>query len=171
MTHPLSFLPQQSRKPLFYGFLALTIAIFGIFNVLDAPLRTTPAPNGIVSYELAGSVDSAQAMIASWDESARQYAAFGLGFDYLFMPVYALALCLGILLANDDRNGRIAALAGWAVLAAPLFDAVENFALWRQLINGAVSPLPQFAAACASVKFFLLIGGVLSALFLRFYRR
>ena len=54
MKHPLEFIPLNLRKPLFYVFFAMTIAIFGIFNILDQPLRTDVAPNGIVSLELAG---------------------------------------------------------------------------------------------------------------------
>lgn len=171
MNHPLSLIPKNFRKPMFYLFLASTLLIFGIFRFLDAPLRTSAAPNGIVSYELAGSVESAQAMIGSWDENARQYAAFGLGFDYLFMPVYALALSFGVLLAAGERNTLLSGLAGWGVLAAPWFDAVENFALWKILIEGPGAPLPQVAAVCASIKFFLLIAGLLSALFLNFYKK
>src|SRR5512137_1524328 len=100
MHHPLEFVPQNLRKPMFYVFLALTVLIFGIFRFLDAPLRTSTAPNGIVSFELAGGVEDARSMIASWDANARLFAAFGLGFDYLFMPVYAFALSFGLLLAG-----------------------------------------------------------------------
>ena len=39
MKHPLEFIPLNLRKPLFYVFFAMTIAIFGIFNILDQPLQ------------------------------------------------------------------------------------------------------------------------------------
>jgi hypothetical protein len=35
----------------------------------------------VVSLQLAGSVEKAQQIIASWDETARLMAAFGLGLD------------------------------------------------------------------------------------------
>jgi hypothetical protein len=167
MNYPLNFIPQNLRKPMFYVFLAITIAIFGIFRILDQPLRTAAAPNGIVSFELARTVDASQAMVDSWDANARLFAAFGLGFDFLFMPVYALALSLGLLLAIEDKKNRYAAFAawmGWGVFAATLFDATENYALWHILIGGAISPYPAIAAWCATFKFTLLIVGLVTAL-------
>ncbi len=167
MQHPLSFIPTALRKPLFYSFFALTILIFGVFRLLDQPLRTDAAPSGIVSFELAGQIEPAQDMINSWDANARLFAAFGLGLDYLFMPAYAIALSLGLLLAINNRKNRYGAFAawmGWGVLAAALFDAVENYALWRELIGPVVDPFPQIAAFCAAVKFILLIVGLVTAL-------
>jgi hypothetical protein len=162
MRHPLEFLPYDLRKPFFYVFFALTLIIFGVFSQLDQPLRNDSAPSGIVSFELARDVNSAQRMADSWGADARLVAAFGLGFDYLFMPVYASALSLGLLLALDNKPARyrsFAALMGWGVFVAALFDAVENYALWHTLTQNAASPYPQIAALCAIIKFTLLILG------------
>ena len=186
MKHPLENIPSTSRKPLFWAFLAGTLILFAVFRVLDAPLRTTAAPNGIVSFELAGTPFQAQAIIDSWHEMAflvssvegepvpgfvsRAYAfaAFGLGVDYLFMPVYATALALGILLAAGKHGSwfaRFGAWLGWGVYAAALFDAVENYALARMLLMNQVwSPYPEVAAFSASVKFVLLSLGLVYAL-------
>ena len=172
MKHPLEFIPLNLRKPLFYVFFAMTIAIFGIFNILDQPLRTDSAPNGIVSFELARKVDSAQSMVDSWDANSRLFAAFGLGFDYLFMPTYALALSLGLLIAVGNKKNRYAVFAtwmGWGVFAAAIFDAVENYMLWRVLTGDIISPYPEIAAICATIKFILLILGLVTALSGRFF--
>ena len=186
MKHPLESIPSTSRKPWFWTFLAGTLILFAVFRVLDAPLRTTAAPNGIVSFELAGTPFQAQAIIDSWHEAAflassvagqpvpglvsRAYAfaTFGLGIDYLFMPVYATALALGILLASG-RHGSwfrtFGAWLGWGAYTAALFDAVENYALARMLlINQVWSPWPETAAFSASVKFLLLLLGLFYAL-------
>ena len=167
MKHPLDFIPQTLRKPLFYFFFACTLVIFGIFRPLDVPLQTSAAPNGIISFELARTLDSSQAMIRSWDENARLVAAFGLGFDYLFMPVYAVALSLGLLLSGNEKPNLYHSLTvwlGWGAFAAALFDMVENYALWR-VLTGSVDPMfPQIAAFCATIKFILLIVGLLTAL-------
>ena len=165
MRHPLKFIPGNLRKPIFFVFLALNLLIFGVFRVLDAPLQTAAAPGGIVSFELARTVGTAQSILTSWDTNARAYAAFGLGFDYLFMPVYACALSLGILLLMNGKPAwtlQFSAWMGWGVFAAALFDAMENYALWMQLIGGAVSPFPEIAALCASLKFALLAVGLLT---------
>ena len=167
MQHPLEFIPLYFRKPLFYFFFAFTLVIFGVFRPLDAPLQTSAAPSGIVSFELARTLDSSQAMINSWDENARLTAAFGLGFDYLFMPVYAVALSLGLLLAGSGKTAwyyTSTAWLGWGAFAAALFDMVENYGLWR-VLTGSVDPMfPQIAAFCATIKFILLIAGLLTAL-------
>jgi hypothetical protein len=163
MRHPLDFIPVSSRKPIFFTALALTLIVFAIFRVLDAPLRTLAAPNGIVSFELAGSPANTQAMIDSWDARARLFAAFGLGFDYLFMPTYVLALALGILLAAGRHQGGfklVGAVAGWGVFAAAVFDALENLGLTISLLNGVSAPWPQVSAFSATLKFTLLLAGL-----------
>jgi hypothetical protein len=165
MQHPLGFIPQQLRKSLFYVFFVLTLIIFGVFRGLDTPLRTDAAPSGIVSFELARTVDIAQSIIKSWDSNARLFAAFGLGLDYLFMPVYALALSLGLLLTLNGRTGwyyHLTAWMGWGTFAAAVFDAVENFSLWKELTGGVFSPYSQIAALCATLKFALLILGLIA---------
>ncbi len=174
MHHPLEFIPHQLRKPLFYTFFTLTVLIFGVFSQSEQYLRTSAAPSGIVSFELARDLGTSQAIVDSWDANARLVAAFGLGFDYLFMPTYALALSLGLLLAMNGKMGGyyyFAAWMGWGAFAAALFDAVENYALWNVLVNDAFSPYPQIAALCATAKFILLIVGLVTALAGRFIRR
>lgn len=165
MKHPFEFLPQHTRKPLFYFFFALTLFIFGIFNMLDQRLKTEAAPNGIVSFEMARNVDLSQRIINSWNADARLAAAFGLGFDYLFMPVYALALSLGLILARENKPlpyQSLAALMGWGALLAAIFDTVENYALWHILMHDAESPYPQVATICATIKFTLLLLGLVT---------
>ncbi len=160
MRHPLEFVPVSLRKPLFIFFLAATVLIFVIFRFIDVP-------GGIVAYELAGSTKNAADILKTWDEAARLKAAFGLGFDYLFMPVYAMAIALASLLVAGRHAGwlkSLGAVAGWGAFAAAAFDAVENVALWRILSNGASDPWPGVAAGCASVKFFLFFAGILVAL-------
>lgn len=159
MQHPLELVPAGYRKTFFFTLLALTLILFAVFRVLDQPLRTDAAPNGIVSFELAGTPHQAERMIASWSSRARLNAAFGLGIDYLFMPIYALALASGTLLAVQKHAGcvkSLGALAGYGAFAAVLFDAVENFLLWQVLLGAVESSYPAIAAICASIKFGLL---------------
>jgi len=91
MNHPLEFIPAPRRKPLFWLFFALTLTIFGVFQALDTWLKTRAAPAGIITFEFARNAHEAGQIIGSWSLPARISAAFGLGLDYLFMPVYALA--------------------------------------------------------------------------------
>lgn len=185
MKHPLEFVHISHRKRFFFLFLTLTAVIFGIFRFLDQPLRTDAAPNGIVSFELAGTPQSARAITDSWrlqslllSSVADQpdpnivnipysYAAFGLGLDYLFMPAYALALAFGTLLVTQKHTGwlnSLAVVAGYGAFVAAMFDAVENFALWQVLLGVYESGYPALAAFCALIKFGLLIFGLAIAL-------
>ncbi len=165
MIHPLGFIPFNRRKAIFWTFFLLTLAFFAVFQVLDAPLKTT-ASSGIVSYELARTPETATAMVASWDPRARHFVAFGLGLDFLFMPVYAIALSAGILLAAGRHRGVWSALGnalGWGAFAAVGFDMVENIALFS-ILNGSVAANPQIAFWCANLKFGLLLSGMLYGL-------
>jgi hypothetical protein len=165
---PLDFIPAPRRIPLFRLFFGLTIAFFAVFSFLDQPLRTPTAPNGIVSFELAHTPEAASAILASWDESARLVAAFGLGLDFLFIPVYATALSLAVMIAAGRRRGvgwdALGKALAWGAFLATGFDAVENMALLHILLNGPFSVVPQVAFWCASVKFALLLAGLAYAL-------
>ena len=181
MRHPLEGIPNPYRKSLFFAFLVLTIVLFAILRVLDQPLRTDAAPNGIVSFELAGDPLTARAITDSWKQLSLAlssvagqpnaevvntpyvFAAFGLGVDYLFMLTYALALAFGTLLAAQKHTGWLkflGVLAGYGAFAAALFDAVENFALLRILLGAIQSSYPAIAAYCATAKFGLLTFGI-----------
>ena len=166
MKHPLDFVSDSFRKRLFFIFLFLTILLFAVFRVLDEPLRTSAAPNGIVSFELAGTPANAEAIVSAWSQDGKFFAAVGLGIEYLFMPLYSLALAFGTLLAAGRHGGWIkslGAVAGWGAFAAALFDAVENYALFQVLLGAYQSSYPAIAAFCATLKFGLLIFGLVYA--------
>ena len=167
MKHPLEFVPGAARKQLFLIFLFLTLFLFAVFRVLDQPLRTSAAPSGIVSFELARTPDVAEEILSSWSREGKFNAAFGLGLDYLFMLLYAFALAFGTLLAAGRHLGwlkSLGAVAGYGAFAAALFDAVENFALFQTLLGAVDTSYPAIAAICATIKFALLIFGLLYAL-------
>ena len=182
MQHPLEIIPAEYRKRIFFALLTLTLSLFAVFRVLDQPLRTHVAPNGIISFEFAGNAQTARAITDSWKQMSLLlssvagqpnpdilnvpylFAAFGLGLDYLFMPIYALALAFGTLFAAGRHAGwfrSLGAVAGYGAFVAALFDAVENYALLQILWNKIYSPYPEIAYYCASLKFVLLIFGIL----------
>ena len=164
ITHPLGFIPDGKRKTVFYVALAATLIVMAIFRfVLDPPLQTEAAPQGIVSFELAGSQLIAEEIIASWDATAQLYAAFGLGFDFLFMPIYATAIALGVLLAARRHPGKFATVGiwvGWGAFAAALFDSAENICLFNLLLGNNGANYAGMAAIYATVKFGLILLGI-----------
>jgi hypothetical protein len=168
INHPLEFVPVLQRRPVLFLFIGLSLLCYLVFISLDRPLAATTPPTGIVAFELAGSPEIASAMIVSWSENSRLNVAFGLGFDFLFMPIYAISLGLAVLMAMYRRNGvwvKIGGLIGWGVVFAPLFDSIENIALFGQLTGSPILQLAGLALNCALIKFGLLILGTVYALF------
>lgn len=180
MRHPLEFFPKNLHKTFFYIFFLLTLVLFVVFRALDQPLQTDTAPHGIISFELAGNVLTARSITDSWKQIslllsatgdpepdivnvAYSIAAFGLGLDYLFMPVYALALGFGSLLASQKHSTwlhSLSILAAYGAFAAATFDALENYFLFQILLGKVGAGYPKIAAVCAVLKFGLLASGI-----------
>ena len=93
--HPFDFIPPGWWPRFFWPLLGLTILLMFVMGVTGSPLTTEAAPYGVVSFELAGSVENAQNIMNSWDADAELRAAFGLGLDYLFMVSYASTIAFG----------------------------------------------------------------------------
>jgi len=162
--NPLMFIDPKNRKKVLIFLLSAIILIFIVFRFLDIPLQTDAAPSGIVSFELAGSQEKTGQILASWDVRAKLFAAFGLGFDYLFMVVYATFISLICLMASERYTGwfsRLGTLLGWGAYLAALFDTVENIALWNLLSSDISHIWPILAMWCASFKFTFIIIGLL----------
>ncbi|GAB4396170.1 MAG: hypothetical protein OHK0052_17110 [Anaerolineales bacterium] len=166
MKHPLQALSHRQQAVLFRITFALTLLIFGIFAIIGAPLQTPAAPQGIVSFELVANVQQAQAMVDSWEGTAPLWAAFGLGFDYLFMPMYALAASVACLWAARTFGESDSPLApagiplAWGAWLAGCLDALENAALLRMLVISPENPYPQIARLAAQAKFALLLAAI-----------
>ncbi|HUS94260.1 MAG TPA: hypothetical protein VMZ24_03675 [Patescibacteria group bacterium] len=77
--------------------LIVTALIMVVLSFTGRNLITDAAPGGILSYELAGHEDTAQGILDSWDDIARIYAGFNLGFDYLFLIFYSTTIALAII--------------------------------------------------------------------------
>lgn len=166
MKHPLQWLPDRSRKPLFWIFFAWTLILLTLFQLLNRPVSNSTAPFGIISLQLAWTAEKTSAILASWGATAREYAAFGLGFDYLFMTVYAAALALGSLLAAGRHPGLFARLGSWIGLAcflAAILDGLENLGQFQQLFGGQVE-LAVVIGLLATSKFALILLGILFGL-------
>ena len=179
MSHPLAFLNPRSLLRLFWALFAGTAAAMVVLQVVGGPLQTAAAPQGIVSFEFARTVANAQAIVDSWDAAARIHAGFSLGFDYLFMPLYSTTIGLACLWAGSalrQRGWRLAGLGvplAWVLWLAAIVDAVENVALWR-LLEGSAAPWPAIAWWAATIKFSLILLGLLYtllALVVRFLRK
>jgi dihydroneopterin aldolase/D-erythro-7,8-dihydroneopterin triphosphate epimerase len=159
------------HKRVFGLLLGVAILLLGVFAVTGAPLVTDDAPYGVVSFELAGTPENAQRILAGWNAEARLRAAFGLGLDYLFMVVYASTIALGISMAARSLYRAGWPFARWGglltrgVVLAALLDAVENAALLILLWGTLTDPWPALARWCAVPKFVLIFIGIAYAFY------
>ena len=166
MNHPLLHVQHDRRLPIFLLFLALTVLTMLALNTSGRALVTGAAPAGIISYEFAGDVSTANKIIASWDEIARIYAGFNLGLDYAYLLLYSTAIAMTIVWLSEGLSNRgwfliLAVALAWGQWLAAGLDAIENFALLRLLVTIPVEPWPQIAWWCAAIKFSLVIAGLL----------
>ena len=158
------------RGLLWPALLVLTIVLTVALQAVNAPLKTPAAPQGIVSYEFAGTTAAAQSILDSWDAGAKVYAGFSLGLDYLYMPAYALTIGLACVCAARVLGGRkrwlgsLGRVLAFGLGLAALLDAVENYALTTMLFSAAADPWPAVARWCATGKFALLTAGLVYVL-------
>jgi hypothetical protein len=100
---PYDWLPAHVQPRAFVVLLLCTMAVFVAMNVTNEPLKNALAPQGIVSFQLVGPQHYRE-LLSSWDSQQRLYAAFNLGLDFLFAPLYGAALSLGcVLVARSQR--------------------------------------------------------------------
>ena len=155
----------KDNNPIKVGFIGAGVMAKAILNLIE---RNIPGMKVVAIYNRTP--EKAFQIMVSW-ESVRNtgdlYVAFGLGFDYLFMPVYAFALAFGTLLTAGKHSGwlgLLGAVAGYGAFAAAAFDTVENYALFQILLGAYDSTYPAIAAVCASIKFGLLFFGLVVAI-------
>jgi hypothetical protein len=173
MIHLFDRLNPNLQKRLFILLLIMAILVMIIMNVIGEPLVTKYAPSGIISFEFAFSVARARLIISSWSPDSQLRAAFIQGLDFLFPPIYGVALGFGCLLSHKVLSTRRKPLSGsgiiitWGLVMAVICDYLENISLVALLFGRLQSSFPQIAGACAVIKFaliFIAIGYILYGL-------
>lgn len=157
---PFQWVADTAQPKVLGGLTLLLVATSLWLSSMGQSLITPEAPYGIVSYELAGTADRSDEIIRSWSVSAQAWAMLSLGLDYLYLLVYPAWFSLAAVRIGK-RIGpvwqRYALAVSWAVLAAAPLDAVENYALIQQLMQGPSIFYAQLAWWCAVPKFGLVL--------------
>lgn len=153
----------------------LTAALlFFVLLMLNQPLQTASAPQGIVSYELAGTADQAHAILRSWRSEGIVWAKISLWLDFLFIPAYLLALTHLTRHFTRDRPGvRERVGARWIrtlFATAGMSDVAENILLLNNF-NPPTDEVSLSATLCALIKFTALMLGVAGLVIIRASRR
>lgn len=176
MRHPFQIISMDRLGTYLFPFVVAALAIMLTLNFINAPLQTDSAPLGIISFEFAGDVDTAQAVIESWSFQAQKQAAFSIGYDYLFLVTYSTAIALACIWTSkfvDPANTALinaGVLLAWGQWLAALCDGVENAALFISLVQQPISPLPEIARIAASLKFVLILLGLIYVTLILFLR-
>jgi hypothetical protein len=167
MQHPLESIPRSKRKRIFWSLLTATLGWMVMMQVVNSPLITPKAPQGIISLELAGSFGKVKWILAAWDVRAQKYAALGLGLDYVFMLLYSTTIAVACLWAGETLRaqrwplGSLGTGLAWGQWAAAILDAVENIALIALLFGSlSFSRWPELASIYAWLKFSLIFLGL-----------
>lgn len=138
-----------------------TVALLLAMSPSDQRMKDASG-HGIVPFELAGSQEQADEILAEWGEEGQDAARESLWIDFGFLLAYGIFLTLALAATRDlarQRDWRrLAAIGGVVVSFGALgaaFDALENVCLLLAL-DGAGTAFPLLATIFAGCKFLLL---------------
>lgn len=154
MPHPFESIPDKKSLWLLVLLTILTVLLMVIF-------KNIPLEPDIIQFEF-----NANQVIYQWQSPDKAWAAFSLGFDFLFIIIYSNAIGLACVRAAKVMQSHqlLAALGiwlAWGQWLAALLDVVENLALMNVLFGSVTTFLVQLAKWCAIFKFSLIILGLL----------
>lgn len=149
------------------GLIVSGIAVVALFVAMapaeDQMQETGP---GMVAFELAGSQERADEILAEWGDAGKDAAHEQLLIDFAFLIAYGTFLVLAVAAVRDrvGERGRPRLAAVGAVVvpfggAAAAFDAAENLCLLA-VLDEAGSAFPTLATLFAAAKFALLAGAI-----------
>lgn len=171
LTHPFERWPRTRRRlALICAIVAAVLPTLGA--VLLKPLHEDRTGEGIIEFELAGSVEKAEKILATWrEQGVVEEAAFIQGFDLFYPLIYAAALAGGCVAAagvwrrmGSPGVASIGIAMAWVAFLAAGFDYVENLGLNISLLDEPATPWPQLAFAAALGKFTAITLALLYAL-------
>lgn len=150
-----------------WGLIVSGIALVALLLAMaPAEEQMRESGPGIVAFELAGSQDRADEILAEWDDDGQDAAREQLLIDFAFLLAYGAFLVLAVAAVRDllGRRGwpRPAAIGAVVVpfgAAVAAFDAAENACLLA-VLDGAGPAFPVLAAIFAAVKFALLAAAI-----------
>lgn len=162
---PFSFSSKQAERKFTFFFLVLLFLGIAIMRFFDSFLVNEICTGGITSFELAKDVSVSEAILNSWNETAKLVAAFSTGFDYLFLFIYSTFIALLIHKLNerlwkDKPFYKFGVLLIYAQFLAALFDAIENVGMMQLLFGNIEQFWTSIAFYFATMKFLLIFTGI-----------
>lgn len=170
LAHPYQWLSEKLQNRAFIIAVPLALLAMAIEQITGAPLRTSVAPSGILSFEFAGTLALAQAMVRSWGQLGQIYAGLNLGFDFVFIITYVIAIGLGcVIVARGGFLPSVGIILAWALIVAGGLDCIENYNLIQILVglgqesNAAIAlwcAIPKFAIVGLGLAYFIIGGAI-----------
>jgi hypothetical protein len=165
LSNPIAAVPSIVRARAGISLFLATVLLAAVLGFTGRRLKTEVAPGGILSFELAGTLSTARAIVRSWQPSLIPVVSLSLGLDFLFIPLYSTFGALIVFWVSDRLRGAYSILAsggvvlGWLMWVAALCDCGENICLLIGLQGEPVSPFPEAARVFSSIKFGLISAG------------
>jgi len=164
---------QFSRKALNARWAWSTAAAFVLLlalNLIDTALRARTG-YGTADLQGVGTAWGIRVIADHWTSPPDAVlAGFGLGLDYLFMPLYGAALFFGSLAALDrfapqpGQWRRVMTLLALAPVGGAICDAMENTLELIMLTRGPSETLTAFALEATAAKYVGIAVGLLLTL-------
>ena len=142
--------------------LVLLLMSIAVMRYLDSFLINEVSQNGIVSFELAKNISSSAQIINAWDITAKSAAGLSLGFDFLFLIIYAPFIAMLSYKVNNQlflksNTYHVSNIIFIIPFVAAFFDVLENIALIKLLLGDLQQKWSAMAYYFAVIKFGLLI--------------
>jgi hypothetical protein len=157
-------LPGEHRVPLktllrrWEWLTLLAIGAFAVLYFLDVGLKSATG-YGTVDLQSAQTAADFKRIVFAWIVQAHTAtAAFSLGFDYLFMPLYGFAFFYSGIIVREaffPKKGwprRIMNYLALVPLAGALADAAENALEFSMLVSGASDRVAELAYRATNAK-------------------
>lgn len=151
-----------------------TAVVFLVLFLINLMLTNDQAPQGMISFQLAGTAEHSLQIMKAWGEEGQLWAVVSLWLDFLFLILYTATLVVLTGYFLSDRPGiRERKVGGWVktlFVAAGVADAGEN-ALLLSNLNNPTDTLSLAATAMALMKFTGLLLGAAGLVLIRAERR
>lgn len=124
------------------------------------------AEPGIIAFELAQTIDNANAMVSSWEaQDVLGQKKFSLYFDYIFILGYAGSLFIILKEWWTKTEKKWIYYLSFLPILAGILDGIENFGLLQIVYHQGSQFYASLAFYTASVKFAILLPSILGALY------
>lgn len=160
-THPFQRWPAAHRRLALLAVAVLAVLPVALGTVVKPLHEDDPGGESIVEFELAGTVDRADEILATWREEGVVDDAKALQLvDLVYPLIYAAALAGACVAAAGAWSGmgregmaKAGSAMAWVAFAAATLDYAENLGLGISLWHEPASPWPQLALVAALGKF------------------